>query len=210
MRVLKTIAGALLWVFVVFPTLAQEEEPTGNVLFNAYLGNVLDLDIVANDKVMEFDFTSTTQYIEGISLPSDEVTEISVEASVDWKVQLEAQTATFSSQGEATGSIPLNDLGFYVVETGAHTAEDELIIIALDIPSTKMVTSDAVTVIDVKPGEHNIGDAWDNRFRFMWQMGTGNGDMSDETLLDQMEQGQFSVGTHTLVVLLTLSQSGNL
>lgn len=193
-------------VFLLGNVLQAQESDVKDVHFNTNLRNVINMSIVANNEAMSFSFQNSDDYNDGVTKDINEVTEIIVEASVDWDLMMKAESETFVAQGSASGAIPLNNLGYYVVSTGSHNASNCLNLNATNNATTKAVDHQLMTVISPKTGSHNIGNGDHNRFKFVWQMGTMNGNMNQKSMFHQMMEGVFTTGNHLLTVSLTIKQ----
>lgn len=184
---------------------AQFTPVVKNMQMTAVVGNVLSVKLVSNSGPMLFEFDTVDEYNNGIVLEEDVVTEVEVESSIDWKMELYAESPNFMQGVGASGNLPVGNIGYYIIETGDHVDGRELIIPALNNSTVKAVTVNKRLAINVNLPGHNAGGGNDNRFRFRWQVGTQNGDMLNTSILEQMEAGAFTIGEYNVTVYLEVS-----
>lgn len=195
-------------IFFLLPTffigiLAQSQTVERPVKFSSKLHEILDLEISNNDNTMDFIFQNTSDYNHGIALPPSKVTEVSIEATINWQLKIRSLTKQFTTAFPESGNIPLNNLGYWIHPSGRHD-QKQLNIKAHSVATINKIHNTNKTCICTKPGETSVGDGTANRFQMMWEIGTMHGNMNPRSILKQMGDGTFSLGTHLLTVEMTL------
>jgi hypothetical protein len=178
----------------------------GDVVFNAHLLSTLNLWV--DGEIQEIYFQTADDYNFGVieSLaPLEEIypgfTDITVEANEDWKIEIECPDFT-----DGLGnSIPIGNLGVYVVPTGGHVFPGDVECAYIAPASCKGMTI-ALELLMEAGANGNAGDVDDNAFTLHWEMGTMHGGMIGTSMFDQMAApGGFPVGDYNTTATLTLS-----
>jgi len=181
-------------------------EDTENVVFNAILGGVFNL-VVQDGELQTATFNTADDYNFGISesigTPGIDpgFTTVAMEATGNWYLQIGAPDFTPIS---GTGTIPIDNLGVWCEATGTHQFGTE-VSCAFQTAETALGLQNAnVTLIDLLT--NNSGGAPENQFVLHWLMGTMQGSMNIESMFAQLSAGQFSQGTYTTTVVLTMTE----
>ena len=146
------------------------------------LNSILRLTVVSGGNI-DFIVNTITQYTSGInSLGTDARyhSNFTVSSSEDFNVSLRAEDLTFLGQDNATHTMPLDNVGFDLTEsgTGADPANFAL-------PAAVLaVTSGAVNIVTGVAGA-SAGGALKNNFTIRWRLGTAQGGMNASSLLAQ-------------------------
>jgi hypothetical protein len=179
------------------------------------LNQVLRMTIT-NGGNIEFVFNTIDEYKNGISgdaavnLVSADMyqTDFTVSSSTRWKISYGAESATFLGVDDPGNTLALDNVGFTIVNNGAHlfestgpgqgvTATEELwddqqnAEAGLDGEPAALVQYPVDLIEDNDSGtQANAGDATDNSFTLVWRCGTGEdantvAPMATEALIDQ-------------------------
>ena len=203
----------IIWLAVLILTLqlqtklmAQLGEDVENVVFNAILDGAFNL-VVQDGSVQTATFASADDYNFGISetqgTPGIDpgFTTVAMEATGNWFLKISAPDFTPLS---GTGTIPINNLGVWCEATGVHQFGTEVTCSYQSADAALGLATTDVTLIDL--GTENSGDQTDNLFVLHWLMGTMQGTMNTNTMFSQLANGQFSQGTYTSTVVLTMTE----
>jgi len=183
---------------------AQVEEDTENVVFNAILNGAFNL-IVQDGDIQTATFSSADDYNLGISETLGIVpgfTTVAMEATGNWYLKISAPD--FIPSGSGTGSIPINNLGVWCEATGIHQFGTEVTCAYQSADAALGILNSDVTLIDL--GTENSGDQTDNLFILHWLMGTMQGSMNPATMFSQLANGVFSQGNYTSTIVLTMTE----
>lgn len=208
MNKLQLIFAAALIALTSFSVFAQKG-PSEVVNFSASLSEYVTLKI-EEGAAQSFTFNNANEYNNGIESNEDgsHVAKVSVDASTKWKMTLKAANENFTaSNNGAEGSLAANNLGYYIKKTGTNAAGTDFVNntnnpeapVAVSHIAKEILTSTATA------GSSNIGDFNSNQFNINWEMGTQDGDMNPASIFEQMRAGNFTTGTYTLDVSLTVS-----
>jgi len=169
------------------------------VTFNAILEEVLNLNITGGTNTQTATFASPDNYNLGIDAVG--TTTITVESTTDWYLDISAPDLV----GGTGGDIPINNVGVWVANTGAHQIGPGLECTSAftSLATSCGITNAVQTIID--NGTGNAGDASDNAFNVNWTMGTMNNTMNGLSIFDQLANGDFTTGTYVTTVSLTLT-----
>ncbi|MBW6460820.1 MAG: hypothetical protein K0B08_09620 [Bacteroidales bacterium] len=195
---------SLIFALQAPATVFAQLEDTETVLFNAILGGVFNL-VVQDGDVQTATFNTGDDYNYGISesigVPGIDpgFTTIAMEATGNWYLQIGSPDFTPIT---GTGTIPIDNLGVWCEATGIHQFGTE-VTCAYQTAETALGLQIAnATLIDL--GSGNSGGAPDNQFVLHWLMGTMQGSMNLVSMFAQLSAGQFSQGTYTTTVVLTM------
>jgi hypothetical protein len=157
------------------------------------LNQVLRMTIT-NGGNIEFNFNTIDQYKQGLGggglgVGAFYQTDFVVASSTRWLLTYGSESATFIGTDNPANVLTLDNVGFEIVNNGAHNigAADEM---------SSPPTTDATVVadLDVYPtillddngnASANAGDETDNSFSLLWRCGTAEGDMNAVNLIDQ-------------------------
>ncbi|RLD21615.1 MAG: hypothetical protein DRI54_09025 [Bacteroidetes bacterium] len=157
------------------------------------LNQVLRMTIT-NGGNIEFVFNTIDQYKlglggGGLGVGAFYQTDFVVASSTRWELTYGSETATFIGTDNPGNIFPLDNVGFEIVNNGAHNigAADEM---------SSPPTADATVVADLDAypvvllddngnASANAGDETDNSFSLLWRCGTAEGDMNAVNLIDQ-------------------------
>ena len=157
----------------------------------------LVINIVSGYSI-EFVFDEFDEYVNGIP-NSGQSTFIRIGAIYDWKLQFKASQLIFTGLNDATHQMELNNVGVQVDSQGTNQDDGSNIInYAQTVPLA--LESNDITLL-TKGALSNKGYHYENQFYLNWEMGTRNGNMNNESLLEQIIPND----TYTLIIYLTLS-----
>ena len=172
------------------------------------LKNVLDLNVTAGSSVV-FTFDTPTEYTAGMSQPDGSNTTVTMDATTDWKLSIEA--ADLTDGGTPPNTMQSENVGLTVEAQGNNTftgnqvssSYEEGVGSALGLPNAKTLLIDKGT-------NGNTGDG-DNTFVLHWRCGTQEGTMASYSMMDLImgnaSDPQVPLGTYTTTVNLTLEVS---
>jgi hypothetical protein len=178
------------------------------VVFNVHLLKTFNLNVDLAGALQEITFTTAADYndgvIEGLGV-SPGTTNITVEATGNWNLQIMAPDFT-PYGGGATGTIPIDNLGVWLVATGTHQFGTQISCPYIDLASA--LGLDVANQMLINNVSGNAGDVSDNAFTLHWQMGQGTDCplMNPLTMFDQLSAGQFTPGDFTSTATLTLTE----
>ncbi len=177
--------------------LMAQTTDTDVVNFTAILQEVLNLTVTGGqDQTADFD--TPDEYNLGIDAVG--TTTITVEATGDWF--LEVNAADFSDGAGA--SIPINNLGLWCESTGLNTIGAEVTCAYTALASPMAITVADQMLLDLGAGS-NAGGVAENSFNLNWTMGTMNAPMNPSSMLQQLTNNDFILGTYTTTINLTLT-----
>ena len=174
------------------------------VNFTAVLNPLLNITVESgNDQLATF--TTADEYnlgvYEGAGINTGQSV-VTMESLGNWNVQIDAED--FFDGGSQY--IPIENLGVWVVATGVHQNNAEVLFTCEAVASSQGITNTPSNFIMKNPtGVGNGGDADDNEFLLHWRMGTMNGTMLGTSMFDQILANAFGPGTYTTVVNLTMT-----
>lgn len=206
MKKILSLAVLILLLQLQTKLVAQVDEDVENVVFNAILDGAFNL-VVQDGSVQTATFASANDYNFGISetqgTPGIDpgYTTVAMEATGNWFLKISAPDFTPLT---GTGSIPINNLGVWCEATGVHQFGTEVTCSYQSADAALGLSNTDVTLIDL--GTENSGDQTDNLFVLHWLMGTMQGTMNPLTMFNQLANGQFSQGTYTSTVVLTMTE----
>lgn len=151
------------------------------------LNSILRLNVTSGGNI-EFNFNTLNDYQNGINTGPAYQTKFNVASSVNWDVDMFAEDASLVgtdviTQGDNVANImPLENIGFHVSSEGTGT----FLIIAEDDDSVLPLEQNPANPIVAYNGTvSNAGDINANSFTIHWRCGTQEGDMLDESILEQ-------------------------
>lgn len=165
------------------------------VTIQAKLESTMLLNMGTNPVV--FDFNTLSDYENGMAATNKSTansTEGAVIATSNWKLSVVAQTPMMHEDGQS--QISTDNIGLTVDFTGYNKVKNYA-------KNQAMALTDAETVIIGKQGnKSNAGDEDANSFVIYWEMGTGNGTMKSESLMEQ----DFKKGNYNMDVAFVLTE----
>ena len=187
MRKINFVAVMLLCGATVFGQAVKDR----NVIPVAVnLNQVLRMTIT-NGGNIEFVFNTINDYKNGLSAATATTgvmyeTDFTVSSSTRWKLTYGAETATFQGTDDPSHNLALNNVGFELTESGAHSFEPGVQgATAAELyshPTNGGAEIAALQAYPVKLIEDNnqlgataassAGDASDNTFKMSWRVGT--------------------------------------
>jgi len=197
MKKLITMIIAGTFGVLVFAPSEVEAQPVSDravIPVAVTLNQVLRLNIT-NGGNIEFVFNQIDQYTNGINSGGGVAgasafynTEFDIASSTRWELDMGAEDANFIGVDDPVNTLNLNNVGFQLVTTGAHTVGAELLDPATAFAGVIALPAFAVTVIggSAVAGNSNAGDETDNAFRIEWRAGTAEGTMNATALIDQV------------------------
>ena len=159
------------------------------IVANVNLTQILRLNI-SNGGNINFSFNSINDYKNGVGALSSASgvgassnnstsffrTDFSVSSSSNWLLNFGADQATFIGTDNPANLLPLNNVGFTLIENGVYTsgAVNNLIsTLTGDFSATSVSALLAYPQILINKGAlTNAGDVLDNNFTIFWQCGT--------------------------------------
>lgn len=155
--------------------------------FNTTL--LLNLD----NSPIQFEFNTFEDYQEGIGDHlGDYYSEGSIAATTNWELSFMAAEDFLHDDGYTT--MPLDNLGVTVLWTGYNKIKNKAKKKALALES------DEVKLIVQSGNKSNSGDESANSFIIYWQLGTGDGNMNDESIFDQdLKKGSYTTGVEFIL-----------
>lgn len=187
----------------VMAQLTDEED----IVFNAHLLETFNLN-VETGPLQEITFAVAADYNLGVTQAggiAPGFSEITVEATGDWYLDIEAPDFIPGGANPGTGSIPIDNLGVWCEATGTHQFGTEVTCAFQNAAAAMGITIARQTLIDL--GTTNGGDVTDNAFTLHWLMGTMQGTMEAESMFNQLALGTiFSTGDYTTTATLTLTE----
>ena len=156
-------------------------------------------------------------------------TDFTISSSVAWKLTYGSEEATFMGTDDATRTMPLNNVGFFMNETGAHQFGLTSVILGASVLNEELhspATDNArnVTALHAYPTvliqdnddatASNAGDLNDNAFQMMWRCGTTEGPAAAATIqlaapmaaLTLLNQGNIIPDRYIASVIFELSR----
>lgn len=207
-----TILLGLLFAFQ-FALKAQTSMDTDIVTFNAHLVETFDIT-VTDGEVQDIIFDSPQDYNMGVT-ELDGITDgfsiVTVNATANWDMTIEAPDFG-PIGGTASGAIPINNLGYYILSTGSYGFGAELTLPLANGASAEAVAVTNAPIVCIGNGSGNMGGSAENTFQFHWEMGTMRnnplGPMNQNTMFSQLA-GQvtgvnFTLGDYQTIATLTL------
>jgi hypothetical protein len=159
---------------------AQPVSDHGVIPIGVTLNSILRLNITSGGNI-EFIVSTIDQYTNGIANANRYDTHFTVASSVDFNVNLTPDQDDFVGVGDASNTLPLNNLGFTTVSegTGADGTNWNLEPLAVFV--------DAATAVPIVTSIANngAGDVGQNAFVINWEFGTQNAPMNATSLLAQ-------------------------
>ena len=149
---------------------------------------------------ISFDFDTMDEYKNGIK-NGGQSTFIRIGAVLDWKLQFAADQNIFYGDNNPANQMELNNVGVVVVSNGTNLDDGSNII---NYAKTAPIALSASEITLMTKGNlSNRGYENRNSFSLNWEMGTKDGNMNNQSILEQM----ISADTYTVNVILTLSPS---
>lgn len=183
----KLTISFLAVIFSIGAALSQPISDQGIIPVGVTLNSILRLNITSGGN-MEFVINTIDQYTTGIhnsaALPNPTYdTHFTVASSVDFDVTIASDGTLFYGVDNVANTIPLNNLGYLVDEdigaTGLHGTN-------WDLPTTVYgLTSSQVYVVGGNDPGLGAGSVLQNMFVIHWRLGTQEGGMLGQSLLNQ-------------------------
>jgi len=146
------------------------------------LNSILRLTVVSGGNI-DFVVNTITQYTSGINnggAGAQYQTNFTVASSEDFDVTLRAEDANFIGQDDATNTMPLNNVGYDLTESGSGADPANWALPAAVLPLTNVAANIVTGVAGAA-----AGGAAKNNFTIQWRLGTAEGTMNATTLLAQ-------------------------
>ncbi|HDP75569.1 MAG TPA: hypothetical protein ENN49_06820 [Bacteroidales bacterium] len=146
------------------------------------LNSILRLTVVSGGNI-DFVVNTIGQYTSGINNGGGDAryqTNFTVSASQDFDVTIRAEDATFIGQDNATNTMPLDNVGLDLSESG--TGNDPA---NWALPTAVLALTNGAQNIVTGVAGAAAGGADKNNFTIRWRLGTGEGAMNTSTLLAQ-------------------------
>lgn len=145
------------------------------------LNSILRLTVVSGGNI-DFVVNTIDQYTNGINDTGSDTryqTNFTVSSSQDFDVTIRADDASFLGQDDPAHTMPLDNVGFDLTESGSGDATNFTLPGAI-IP----LTNTAQNIVTGIAGA-SAGDATKNNFTIRWRLGTSEGTMNSNSLLEQ-------------------------
>jgi len=209
MRKINFVAVMLLCGATVF---GQAVKDRNVIPVSVNLNQVLRMTIT-NGGNIEFVFNTINDYKNGLSGVTATTgamyqTDFTVSSSTRWKLTYGAETAAFQGTDDPAHTLALDNVGFLLTKSGAHTFEPgsignstaELYSLptngGAEVAALQPWGATGVVLIEDNgragvDGASNAGDASDNRFNLSWRVGTKEGQtniiapMNSVAIIDQ-------------------------
>lgn len=146
------------------------------------LNSILRLTVVSGGNI-DFVVNTIDQYTNGINTGGTDAryqTNFTVSSSQDFDVTLRAEDATLLGQDNPIHTMPLNNVGYDLTESGGGDDPTNWALPAAVLPLTNVAQSIVTGVIGAA-----AGNAAQNNFTIQWRLGTGEGTMNGSSLLEQ-------------------------
>ncbi|HEY6914919.1 MAG TPA: hypothetical protein VI413_09610 [Paludibacter sp.] len=148
---------------------------------------------VTNGGNIEFVFNTIDQYKNGLSAATATTgvfyeTDFTIASSTRWKLTYGAETSTFVGTDNPANQLALDNVGFELTESGAHSFEATLVkattagaelYSAPTFGGAEVAALEAYPVVLIEDNDQagadasaNAGDATDNTFKMSWRCGT--------------------------------------
>ena len=180
---------------------------TQDVTMTVVLNSTLNLSMVSGNAIT-FTFSTATDYNNGIATGPTYTTNLTVDANVDWDLNVRCLSASLSSGG---GDLfDLDNIGLKVANNGGTNAPG--VDYVLDGGAANFATVAALTNVDqllITPAATpatNKGNAAANNFNVEWECGTTPGGASGMNAQSMMDQNLVPT-TYSGTVTFTLSQN---
>lgn len=180
---LATIIFSLLISLSAFSQIGDSEVVT----IHASISATIYLNLETTPVV--FDFTTLSDYQNGISADKSAGTNATagnVVSTTNWSMALVAQSEMIHVDGISTMS--LENVGVTVDFTGSNHVKNYAKNTPVALASTETM------ILGQQGNQSNAGDEKANSFIIYWEMGTGEGNLKSETLLEQnLKHGTYNV-----------------
>lgn len=146
------------------------------------LNSILRLTVVSGGNI-DFVVNTIDQYTSGINNGGGDArwqTNFTVSSSQDFDVTLAAEDATLMGQDDPANTMPLDNIGFDLTETGSGDDPTNW-----TLPVDVLPLDQAAQLIVTGVANFSAGDATKNNFTIRWRLGTSEGTMNGATLLAQ-------------------------
>ena len=145
------------------------------------LNSILRLTVVSGGNI-DFVVNTIDQYTSGINSGGADArwqTNFTVSSSQDFDVTLAAEDATLMGQDDPANTMPLDNIGFDLTASGGVIGTNWA------LPTAVLPLNNAAQDIVTGAAGASAGDATQNNFTIQWRLGTGEGTMNGQSLLEQ-------------------------
>jgi len=145
------------------------------------LNSILRLTVVSGGNI-DFVVNTIDQYTNGINSGGGDArwqTNFTVSSSQDFDVTLAAEDATLMGQDDPANTMPLDNIGFDLTASGGVIGTNWA------LPTAVLPLNNAAQDIVTGAAGASAGDATQNNFTIQWRLGTGEGTMNGQSLLEQ-------------------------
>jgi hypothetical protein len=146
------------------------------------LNSILRLTVVSGGNI-DFVVNTIDQYTYGINNGGGDAryhTNFTVSASQDFDVKIRAEDATFLGQDNIAHTMPLDNVGFDLIENGSGADPTNWA-----LPGAVLALTNAAQNIVTGVAGAAAGSAAQNDFTIQWRLGTSEGAMNTNSLLAQ-------------------------
>jgi len=174
-----------------------------DIVFDADLTNMFALTVTAGGNQNAV-FVTTVDYNAGI--PVVGFSTVQVESTDNWNCSINASNQYFNN-GTGVGNLPVNNVGLWCEALGTNTwgagGEINLSQGNVDITTAYGITDVATPLFEWSGTGSNAGGVAENEFQLNWAMGTMDGTMNPTSMMTQIANGDFTLGTYTTTITLT-------
>lgn len=146
------------------------------------LNSILRLTVVSGGNI-DFVVNTIDQYTNGINSGGGDArwqTNFTVSSSQDFDVTLAAEDANLMGQDDPGHTMLLDNIGFDLTESGSGADPANWA-----LPTAVLPLNNAAQDIVTGAAGASAGDATQNNFTIQWRLGTGEGTMNGQSLLEQ-------------------------
>lgn len=186
----KIIATLTFSIAIAMSLLAQVNE-VATITLTAQLNTTLAVNIATTG--ITFDFNTLEDYENGMGGKNgDYFSEGEISSTSNWQLGHKASGQFLHEDG--TTIMPLDNIGVTIDFTGSNK-------IINNCKNQPLALAEAETVLlEKKNNQSNAGDGASNAFTIYWQLGTGAGNMNDDSLFEQdIKKGTYNVDVEFIV-----------
>ncbi|MCK4664546.1 MAG: hypothetical protein KAT68_16880 [Bacteroidales bacterium] len=196
----KLLFGFLAFI-IAGTSFAQPVSDNAIIPMSISLNSILRLNVLSGGNI-EFVVNNINQYTAGIPNSAKYTTEFTVASSVDFDVDLRAESATaeFNGTDLFANKMDLDNVGYALAVTGGGAHATNWTLAPVPAAAPVALTNGDVTIITSIVGL-GAGDIAQNKFQILWELGTSLGTMNASTLLAQ----SLAADRYTANIWLTLS-----
>lgn len=172
---MRKLISAVTLLFLSQLSMGQAVSDNAVIPVSVTLNSILRLSVVSGGNI-QFVVNTIDDYTNGIPNGARYTTEFTVASSRNFDVLMYSESANLIGT-DAGGTMPLNNIGFEVPDNGNGATS-----FPFDIGTVGALTDVATTQIAVGCP---AGGSAANTFQILWRLGTTEGSMNAQTLLEQ-------------------------